>query len=107
MRSRRKLKTILTPDLFDTASRHAVVLLSILRHRQMEITALQTLGKLAARGHGLDGYCQICRRHFDVAIAVVIKQRGGDSPVVGMRPLACPRCGSRRTDFRITAPSKG
>ena len=35
----------------------------------------------------------------------LIAERGGDSPVVGMKPLTCPGCHGRRTTFSIT-PSR-
>jgi hypothetical protein len=73
----------------------------------MDMIVIDTLGKLATHGHGLSGYCQICRQHFSVSIAAMIMQRGADSPGTGMRPLVCSSCRGYRTEFRITAPSKG
>jgi hypothetical protein len=37
----------------------------------------------------------------------LIRERGADSPVVGMKPLPCPVCGDHLTNLTITAPSKG
>jgi hypothetical protein len=68
---------------------------------------LDTLGKLHARGHGVGGYCLACQRVFSVSLPALIKERGGDSKVVGMRPLTCPGCQGRRTTFQITAPARG
>jgi hypothetical protein len=68
---------------------------------------LDTLGKLYAHGHGINGYCLVCQRVFLVSLPALIKERGGDSPVVGMKPLTCPGCQGRRTIFQITAPAKG
>jgi hypothetical protein len=68
---------------------------------------LDTLGKLYAHGHGIGGYCLTCQRVFTVSLLALIKERGGDARVVGMKPLTCPGCQGRRTTFQITAPSKG
>jgi len=69
---------------------------------------LDTLGKLQAHGHGLNGYCRRCQRHFAVPLPVLIVARGADSLVVGMRQVTCGCCGSNReTEIRITAPLRG
>jgi hypothetical protein len=68
---------------------------------------LDTLGKLYAHGHGIGGYCLVCMRVFAVSLPALIKERGGDSRYIGMKPLTCPGCLGRRTTFQITAPSKG
>jgi hypothetical protein len=68
---------------------------------------LDTLGKLPAHGHGLSGYCLACQRMFMVSLPALIKERGGDSKVAAMRPLACPGCGGRRMTFQVTAPPRG
>jgi hypothetical protein len=63
-------------------------------------------GKLADHGHGIGGYCLICRRLFDVSLQVLILERGRDSSCIGMAPLRCPGCEGRRTQYTIVAPSK-
>jgi hypothetical protein len=68
---------------------------------------LDTLGKLYAHGHGIGGYCLVCQRIFGVSIVALIKERGGEARVVGMKPLTCPGCQGRRTKFQITAAAKG
>jgi hypothetical protein len=67
---------------------------------------LDTLAKLYAHGHGINGYCCTCRRYFRVPIPVLIAVRGADSPVVGIRPLRYAGCGGREAEIRVTAPSK-
>jgi hypothetical protein len=81
---------------------------------------LDTLGRLAAYGHGLDGWCLDCsaryrpatpaaeraRVGFDVDIAALIALRGAGASAIRMEPVPCPRCGSRRTECRITTPSR-
>jgi hypothetical protein len=82
---------------------------------------LDTLGKLADHGHGMGGWCRACAAtsrkellplierpaFFSVDLGAVMAARGTDSPVAWMRPLACPGCGGRETEIRVTAPSKG
>ena len=68
---------------------------------------LDTLARLHRDGHGLFGYCLDCRRSFDVDVTALIGERGPNSQVVGMEPIPCPRCGSPRTERRVTSPSKG
>ncbi|HEV2549015.1 MAG TPA: hypothetical protein VGU20_16860 [Stellaceae bacterium] len=87
----------------------------------METIVLDTLGKLSRHGHGLFGWCSACgspsrywadvkerraprRAIFDVDLGALVRERGGDCPVVGMAPICCPRCGSRDTETRITTP---
>ena len=72
-----------------------------------DLIVLDTLGKLYAHGHGLNGYCRPCRRFFLVPTLVLVAARGADSPIVGIRPLTCAGCGGRETEIRVTAPSKG
>jgi hypothetical protein len=67
-----------------------------------DLIVLDTLGKLYAHGHGLTGYCRPCRRYFRVPMPLLIAARGGDSPVVGMRPLRCAACLGRDTEIRVT-----
>jgi hypothetical protein len=38
---------------------------------------------------------------FDVDMAALIAERGADAAIVGLRPPACPRCGSVRTEVRL------
>jgi hypothetical protein len=76
-------------------------------NRAADTIVLDTIGKLYAHGHGLSGYCRSCRRYFGGPMPVLIAARGGDSPVVGMRPLRCAACLGRETEIRVTAPSKG
>ncbi len=68
---------------------------------------LDTLGKLHMHGHGIGGYCLICQRLFRVSIAALIAERGEDCRVRGMKPLTCPGCEGKRTQFSITARSRG
>jgi hypothetical protein len=68
---------------------------------------IDSLGKLHAHGHGINGHCRSCGRYFMVSMPTLIAARGPDSPIVGMRPLTCAGCGSRETEIRVTAPSKG
>jgi hypothetical protein len=44
---------------------------------------------------------------FTVSLPTLIKERGGDARVVGMKPLTCPGFQGRRTTFQIVAPAKG
>jgi hypothetical protein len=69
--------------------------------------AVDTLGKLADRGHRLLGYCLICRKNFDVALDALIRARGRDAEIVGMKPLKCPGCQGFRTETRILPPKSG
>jgi hypothetical protein len=89
----------------------------------MEMIALDTLGKLYHHGHGMFGWCSDCgspsrywedvgvRRtpkpaSFDIDLKALIGERGKDNPVVGLEPIPCPRCGSRKTETRVTTPAK-
>jgi hypothetical protein len=89
----------------------------------MEMNALDTLRKLWQHGHGMFGWCSDCgspsrywmdvragrtpsRAMFDVDLGALIRERGGDCLVLGLEPVACPRCGSRKTETRVIAPSK-
>lgn len=78
-----------------------------------KLIPLDTLGKLHALGYGLGGSCDDCaaayrmdipaeqrqRSNFDIDLPALIAERGEDTPVVGMAPVPCPRCGSRRTSI--------
>ena len=64
------------------------------------VLVLDTLAKLHAYGHGIGGYCRACRRLFSVSMPDLIRDRGADSPVVGMRPLT----GSLTVLARPTSP---
>jgi hypothetical protein len=88
----------------------------------MEMIVLDTLGKLYQHGHGLFGWCSECgspsryredvragrlpqRAMFDVDLGALIRERGRDRVVIGLAPIPCSRCGSRKTKTRVTAPS--
>ena len=45
--------------------------------------------------------------NFDIDLARLIAERGAAMSIIGMLPVACPRCGGRRTEIRITTPSRG
>jgi hypothetical protein len=70
-----------------------------------DLVVLDTIGKLYAHGHGLNGYCRTCRRYFGASMSAPIAMRGANSPVVGMRSLTCaPFAALRRrgdTDLRL------
>jgi hypothetical protein len=82
---------------------------------RMPTITLDTLGRLAAHGHGLAGWCLDCsaryrpsapaaeqtRAGFDVDMAALIAERGANARIVGLRPPPCPRCGSTRTEIRL------
>ena len=89
----------------------------------MEMIVIDTLGAMQRHGYGLFGWCSDCgdvtrywadvrarrtpkRAIFDIDVAEVIQERGENSPVVGMAPARCPRCGSHNTEMRVTAPAK-
>jgi hypothetical protein len=77
---------------------------------------LDALGKLDAHGFRLFGWCRDCgskydgrRRdnpptYFDIDVAALAVERGGDCAVVGLAPVVCPRCGSRGTQTRLLPP---
>jgi hypothetical protein len=83
----------------------------------MQTIILDTLGKLYAHGHGLDGWCLDCagryrpgapateqvRSSFDVNMWAFIAERGADAAIIGLQPPPCPRCGSPRTEVRLRA----
>ena len=68
---------------------------------------LDTLGKLADRSYRLLGYCLICRKSFDVALDLLIRTRGRDCEIVGMKPLKCSGCQGFHTEIRILPPKSG
>jgi hypothetical protein len=78
-----------------------------MRRPAPDLIVIDTLGKLAAHGHGVGGCCRACRRLFSVSMPALIRERGADSPVVGMKPLPCPVCGGHLTNLTIMVPSKG
>ena len=41
-----------------------------------DLIVLDTLGKLADHGYGIDGYCLACRRLFNVSLTVLMLERG-------------------------------
>jgi hypothetical protein len=77
---------------------------------------LDTLGKLHERGYGMFGTCLDCARLyrmdapakerisacFDIDLEKLIGERGADATCIRMPPIHCPRCGSDRTEYRIT-----
>ena len=78
---------------------------------------LDTLGKLADRGHRLFGSCLDCAlsyrpelgprnrtSQFDIDLGALIAERGRECEIVGMRRVPCPRCGGRRTEIRVLPP---
>jgi hypothetical protein len=83
--------------------------------------ALHTLGKLHERGYGMFGTCLDCASlyrmdapaekrisaHFDIDLGKLIEERGADAPCIRMAPVPCPRCGSERTECRITTGHSG
>jgi hypothetical protein len=75
------------------------------------------LGKLADRGHRLFGSGLDCARRyrcelgarnqpsqFGIDLGALVAERGRDCLIVGMEPVPCPRCRSRRTEIRILPP---
>jgi hypothetical protein len=50
-----------------------------------DLDVLDTIGKLYAHGHGLNGYCRTCRRYFGRVYA------GADRDA--RRQQSCCRCG--------------
>ena len=89
----------------------------------MEMLVLDTIGKLWRHGHGMFGWCSRCApasryrgdvkagraprmAMFDIDLRTLVRQRGENSPIVGREPIPCPRCGSLKTETRITAPAK-
>jgi hypothetical protein len=52
------------------------------------------------------GYCLTCQRLFAVDMVELMLERGWECPVVGMKPLTCPGCEGKRTQFSITTPGK-
>jgi hypothetical protein len=78
---------------------------------------LDTLGKLADRGYRPFGSCLDCARRYryelgarnrpsqyDIDLGALVAERGRDCLIVGMEPVLCPRCGSRRTELRVLPP---
>jgi hypothetical protein len=69
----------------------------------MPCITLDTLGRLAAHGYGLNANCldraaARARANFNIDLAAVIAERGADAKVVGLLPPPCPRCGSTNGD---------
>jgi hypothetical protein len=71
-----------------------------------DLIRLDTLGKLYAHGHGIAGYCLTCQRLFAVDMVEFLRERGWECPIVGMKPLICPGCSGRRTQYSITVLPK-
>jgi hypothetical protein len=89
----------------------------------METIVIDTLGAMQRRGYGFFGWCRDCgspsnywddvkarrtprRAIFNIDISALIPERGADTSIVSMPPTRCPRCGSCKTETRITAPGK-
>jgi len=87
------------------------------------MNVLDTLDKLWQHGHGMFGWCSDCGApsrywddvkalrtpkpaSFDIDLGALIRERGKDCVLVGLAPVPCPRCGSARTETRITTPAK-
>jgi hypothetical protein len=68
---------------------------------------IDTLGKLADGAYRLSGHCLICRKDFDVALDLLIRTRGRDCEIVGMKPLKCLNCQGFHTELRILPPKRG
>jgi hypothetical protein len=81
---------------------------------------LDTLGKLADRGFRLFGSCLDCSRRydpklgplsppssFDIDLGALVAERGRECEIVGMPPVPCPRCATRRTEIRLLPPNTG
>jgi hypothetical protein len=62
---------------------------------------------LCAHGHGIGGYCLTRRKLFSVDMVELIRERGWERPVTGMKPLICPGCEGTRTQYRVTVLPKG
>jgi hypothetical protein len=78
---------------------------------------LDTIGKLHARGYGIFGTCigcaaryrmdappGACVSNFDIDLEALIAERGAATSIIGMVPVACPRCGGLRTEIRVITP---
>jgi hypothetical protein len=78
---------------------------------------LDTLGKLADRRHRMFGSCLDCARRyryelgarnqpsqFGIDLGALVAERGRDCLIVGIEPVPCPYCDSRRTEIRILPP---
>jgi hypothetical protein len=77
---------------------------------------LHTLGKLHERGYGMFGTCLDCASlyrmdapaekrisaHFDIDLRKLIAERGAYADCIHRPAVPCPRCGSDRTECRIT-----
>jgi hypothetical protein len=84
----------------------------------MPMISVDTLGHLHARGYRLFGSCSDCAKlyrldapperrvssSFDIDLDKLIAERGAGTSCVRMAPVPCPRCGSQRTECRITTP---
>jgi hypothetical protein len=44
---------------------------------------------------------------YDIDFGALIAERGREREIVGMEPVPCPRCGSRRTEIRLLPPQNG
>jgi hypothetical protein len=101
----------------------ALPLSQVTTEAAMEMIVIDTLGAMQRHGYRVFGWCLECgspsrywddvkarrapqRAIFDIDLAALIRECGEHSPVVGLAPAHCPRCGSQKTETRITAPSK-
>jgi hypothetical protein len=41
---------------------------------------------------------------FDIDLEKLIAERGAGASYIRMAPVPCPRCGSRRTQYRLSPP---
>ncbi|MCB8835914.1 hypothetical protein [Aurantimonas sp. VKM B-3413] len=75
----------------------------------MSEIVLDTLGRLAARNHGLVFYCDDadCRRRLDLTIERAIEIYGPDQNIIRWRPagIRCAACGCREVECRVQAPN--
>jgi hypothetical protein len=89
----------------------------------MEMNILDTLGKLHYHGQDFSAGAPTCgsrsrywddvraRRApkpavFDIDLDELIGERGKDCLIIGLAPIPCSRCGSLKTETRVTAPAK-
>jgi hypothetical protein len=43
---------------------------------------------------------------FDIDLGALIRERGKDCLFIGLEPIPCSRCGSSKTETRVTKPAK-
>jgi DNA-directed RNA polymerase subunit RPC12/RpoP len=69
--------------------------------------APDTLGELADHEFRLLVWCARCWKNFDIDLGVLSAERGRKLQIVGLAPVSCPRCHSRRTEIRLLPPKTG